>query len=238
MMGDCLIEMKNIPDNSVDMILADPPFGQTRSSWDILIPFEPMWEQLKRVTKPNGAIVLFGMQPFTSALVMSNLTMFKYDWVWAKSKPTGFLNAKKQPLRETETISVFYKKQCTYNPQGVTQTNKMVSRTNRGNYGDCSKTTLQTVTNYPRSILRFATIDGLHPTQKPLDLGRYLIRTYTNEGDTVLDFTLGSGTFGVGSVLEKRNFIGIELDPRYFAMANTRIADAVDEMMKENYEHC
>jgi DNA modification methylase len=221
--GDCLEEMKKIPDGSVDAVFTDPPYGTTACKWDTIIPFEPMWEQLKRVTKKNGAIVLFGSQPFSSALVMSNVKMFKYEWVWEKTKPTGFLNAKKQPLRETENISVFYSQQCLYSPQGVTETKKMVSRTNRGNYGECSKTTLQTQTNYPRNILRFQTIDGLHPTQKPVALMEYLIKTYTNEGEMVLDFTMGSGTTGVACRNLNRNFIGIELDVDYFNIAKERI---------------
>ena len=223
---DCLKILPAIPSQSIDAVICDPPYGTTACKWDSVIPFEPMWEQLKRIIKPNGAIVLFGAQPFTSALIMSNVKMFKYEWVWEKTKPTGFLNAKKQPLRETENISVFYSQQCIYNPLGVTDTHKMVSRTNRGNYGKCSKTTLQTQTNYPRNILRFQTIDGFHPTQKPVALLEYLIKTYTNEGDIVLDFTMGSGTTGVAAVKLKRNFIGIELNQEYFQIAQGRIKAA------------
>jgi len=223
MQGDCLELMKGIPDGSVDMVLTDPPYGTTACKWDSVIPFEPMWEQLKRITKNNGAIVMTASQPFTSALVMSNVKMFKYCWVWEKSKPTGFLNAKKQPLRQTEDVVVFYHKQPTYDPQGVLQTSKMVSRTNRGNYGSCSKTTLQEFTNYPRNILRFGSFDGLHPTQKPVALMEYLINTYTNEGETVLDFTMGSGTTGVAAKNLNRSFIGIELDKEYFRIAKQRI---------------
>jgi len=226
MQGDCLELMESIPDESVDMVLTDPPYGTTACKWDSVIPFEPMWEQLKRVTKKNGAIVMTASQPFTSALVMSNPKMFKYCWVWEKSKPTGFLNAKKQPLRQTEDVVVFYKQQSTYYPQGVLPTSKVVSRTNRGNYGNCSKTTLQEVTNYPRNILRFGSFDGLHPTQKPVALMEYLIKTYTNEGDTVLDFTMGSGTTGVAAKNLNRDFIGIELDEEYFRIAKERIESA------------
>lgn len=227
MQGDCLERMKEIPDGSVDMVLTDPPYGTTQCKWDSVIPFEPMWGQLKRVTKKNGAIVMTASQPFTSALVMSNVKMFKYCWVWEKSKPTGFLNAKKQPLRQTEDVVVFYKKQTTYRPQGTTPTSKVVSRTNRGNYGSCSKTTLQEVTNYPRNVLRFASFDGSHPTQKPVALMDYLIKTYTNEGETVLDFTMGSGTTGVAAKGLGRSFIGIEMDETYFKIAKERI-DAVE----------
>ena len=226
LMGDCLERMKEIPYGSVDMVLADPPYGTTACKWDSIIPLEPMWEQLKRVIKPNGAIVLFGAEPFSSALRVSNIKQYKYDWVWEKSKPTGHLNAKKQPLRQVELISVFYKKQCTYLPQGTSPTNKIVSRTNRGNYGECSKTTKQTVTGYPRNIIKFASVDGVHPTQKPVALMEYLIKTYSNEGETVLDFAMGSGTTGVACQNLDRDFIGIELDEGYFDIARKRISEA------------
>ena len=221
--GDCLEEMKKIPDGSIDMVLTDPPYGTTACKWDSVIPLEPMWEQLKRIIKPNGAIVMTASQPFTSALVMSNVKMFKYCWAWKKSKPTGHLNAKKQPLKTYEDVCIFYKKQCLYIPQGTTPTNKMVSRTNRGNYGQCSKTTKQTVTNYPKNIVEFASIDGVHQTQKPVALMEYLIKTYTSEGETVLDLTMGSGTTGVACKNLNRNFIGIELDETYFNIAKERI---------------
>ena len=223
MHGDCLERMKEIPDGSVDMVLTDPPYGTTACKWDSVIPFEPMWEQLKRVTKKNGAIVMTASQPFTSALVMSNVKMFKYCWVWEKSKPTGHLNAKKQPLRKTEDVLVFYSDQCLYKPQGLSETDKMVSRTNRGNYGPCSKTTRQTKTGYPRNLLQFGSTDGFHPTQKPVALMEYMIRTYTNEGETVLDFTMGSGTTGVAAKNLNRSFIGIEMDETYFNIAKDRV---------------
>ena len=226
MMGDCLERMKEIESGSVELILTDPPYGTTKCSWDSIIPLEPMWEQLKRIIKPNGAIVLFGSEPFSSLVRVSNLKQFKYDWIWQKSKPTGHLNAKKQPLRQVELISVFYKKQCSYFPQGTSPTNKMVSRTNRGNYGDCSKTTRQTVTGYPRNIIKIPSIDGVHPTQKPVALMEYLIKTYTNENETVLDFCLGSGTTGVAAKNLNRKFIGIEMDETYFNIAKNRINEA------------
>ena len=222
-LGDCLDVMEDIEDGSVDMVLTDPPYGTTQCKWDSVISFEPMWEQLNRVIKANGAIVLFGSEPFSSALRMSNIKNYKYDWTWEKSKPTGHLNAKKQPLRQTEIISVFYKKQCLYLPQGTKPINKMVSRTNRGNYGECSKTTRQTATGYPRNILKFQSIDGVHQTQKPVELMEYLIKTYTNEGETVLDFTMGSGTTGVACKNLNRSFIGIEMDDKYFEIAKERI---------------
>jgi site-specific DNA-methyltransferase (adenine-specific) len=221
--GDCLEVMADIPDGSVDMVLADPPYGTTACKWDTVIPLESMWAELKRVIKPNGAIVMTASQPFTTTLISSNMKMFKYCWVWKKTKPTGHLNAKKQPLKTYEDICVFYKKQCNYIPQGIRPTDKIVNRTNRGNYGECSKSTRQTVTGYPRNIIEFPSFDGVHQTQKPVALMEYLIRTYTNEGETVLDFTMGSGTTGVASVNTGRNFMGIELDPGYFEIAKQRI---------------
>lgn len=223
MQGNCLERMKEIPDGSIDLVLTDPPYGTTACKWDSIIPLEPMWEQLKRVIKPNGAIVMTASQPFTTMLIASNMDMFKYCWVWKKTKPTGHLNSKKQPLRTYEEVIVFYKKQCCYNPQGITPTNKIVSRTNRGNYGDCSKTTRQTFTGYPRNLVEFPSVDGTHQTQKPVALMEYFIKTYTNEGDTVLDFTMGSGTTGVACKRLNRNFIGIELDQGYFDIAKERI---------------
>lgn len=227
MLGDCLERMKEIPDGSVDMVLTDPPFGTTQNKWDSVIPLEDMWAELKRVIKPNGAIVLSAAQPFTSTLILSNIDMFKYQWVWEKSKPTGHLNAKKQPLRKHEDVVVFYRKQCTYNPQGLKGTHVVVSRTNRGNYGDCSKTTVQTKTGYPTSILQFPTTVGVHPTQKPVELMEYLINTYTNEGETVLDFTAGSFTTGVACVNLNRKFIGVEMDKGYFEIGVNRIKGAM-----------
>ena len=223
MKGDCLERMKEIESGSVDMVLADVPYGTTQCRWDSVIPLEMMWEQLKRIIKPNGAIVMTAAQPFTSFLICSNTDMFKYCWVWKKSKPTGHLNAKKQPLRTYEDVVVFYDNQCIYNPQGVKPIDKVVSRTNRGNYGECSKTTRQTATNYPRNIVEFPSVDGVHQTQKPVALMEYLIKTYTNEGETVLDFTMGSGTAGVAARNLGRKFIGIEMDDHYFEVANGRI---------------
>lgn len=223
MKGDYLERMKEIPDGSVDMVLADVPYGTTACAWDSIIPLEPMWKQLKRIIKPNGAIVMTAAQPFTTTLIASNMKMFKYCWVWKKSKPTGHLNAKKQPLRTYEDVVVFYDNQCIYNPQGTKPTDKVISRTNRGNYGECSKTTRQTVTNYPRNIIEFQSVDGVHQTQKPVALMEYLIKTYTNEGETVLDFTFGSGTTGVACANLNRKFIGIEMDDKYFDIAKERI---------------
>lgn len=226
--GDCLEIMKSIPDGSVDMVLADPPYGTTACKWDSVIPFEPMWEQLKRVTKNNGAIVMTASQPFTSALVMSNVKMFKYNWVWKKSKATGHLNAKRVPMSDFEDVIVFYWSQPNYNPQGLIPYNKITRRGGNGDcYGDSGKQNLQEFTNYPRRTLEIAS-EGktVHPTQKPVALMEYLIKTYTNEGETVLDFTMGSGTTGVACKNLNRNFIGIELDGNYFKIAKKRIEEA------------
>ena len=236
--GNCLEKMKDIPDGSIDMILCDLPYGTTKCKWDSVIPFEPMWEQLKRIIKPNGAIVLFGTEPFSSKLRLSNLRMYKYDWVWKKS-PTGFLNAKKMPMKSVENIIVFYNKLPTYNPQGITKIkNKTIrnhstktERTQIGlsthNGGRLRETYIQSFTGYPNQTLMFSNDKGLHPTQKPVALLEYLIKTYTQEGETVLDFTMGSGSTGVAAKNLNRNFIGIELDPEYFKIAEKRINENI-----------
>ena len=230
--GDCLEVMDELIEKGVvvDAIITDIPYGTTACKWDLVIPFDKMWERLKKLIKPNGAIVLFGNEPFSSALRMSNIKNYKYDWVWEKSRVTGVLNAKKQPLRHLENISVFYKKQCLYNPQGVESCNKETSTGNTGkgnsdNYGSVrvGKYT-QTQTGYPKQRLFFPSVGKTkHPTQKPVALMEYLIKTYTNEGETVLDFTMGSGTTGVACKNLNRSFIGIELDPRFFKIAEKRI---------------
>jgi site-specific DNA-methyltransferase (adenine-specific) len=225
--ADCLEAMRDIPDGSVDMVLTDPPYGTTACKWDSVIPFKPMWEQLKRITKPNGAIVLTASQPFTSALGASNLPFLRYSWSWRKSCATGHLNAKRMPMSDFEDVLVFYKKQPTYNPQGLVPHGKVTKRGgNGGCYGDSGKANFQEFTNYPRRSLEIPS-EGktIHPTQKPVALMEYMIRTYTNAGDTVLDFTMGSGTTGVAAKNLGRSFIGIELDPDYFALASKRIAD-------------
>lgn len=234
MQGDCLERMKEIPDGSVDMVLTDPPYGTTACKWDSVIPFEPMWAQLKRVTKKNGAIVMTASQPFTSALVMSNVKMFKYEWIWGKTQPTGHLNAWRRPMRQHEDILVFCAAVPAYNPQ--IEDKPEVNRrpvTSRTKGSDCYGTHKLNVhkcppdKSMPRSIVNFANQQrGLHPTQKPVALMEYLIKTYTNEGETVLDFTMGSGTTGVAAKNLNRNFIGIELDPDYFAIAKERIEAA------------
>jgi site-specific DNA-methyltransferase (adenine-specific) len=226
--GDCLELMRDLPSGSVDMVLCDLPYGTTQNKWDSVIPFDALWEQYWRVCKPNAAVVLTAAQPFTSALVMSQIQYFKYDWVWQKGKPTGHLNAKKQPLREKEDILVFCKGQTVYIPQGTSPTSHMVKRTNRGNYGDMSKTTEQTVTGYPTNILPFRSETGFHPTQKPVALFEYLIRTYTNPGELVLDNTAGSGTTAIAAENAGRRWICMERDPDYYAAAVGRVWDHVN----------
>jgi len=228
--GDCLDVMRGIEDASVDMVCTDPPYGTTACKWDSVIPFEPMWAQLKRIVKPNGAIVLMASQPFTSALVMSNVKMFRYCWVWEKNKATGHLNAKKQPMNSYEDVVVFYAKQVVYNPQmgqGIAYSNNHVAGDQGDCYGETKGSSVQNVTTrYPRRNIEFP-VDikaEFHPTQKPVALMEYLIRTYTNEGETVLDFTMGSGTTGVACKNLSRSFIGIEKDEGYFKIAEERIS--------------
>ena len=230
--GDCLEVMKEIPSGSVDAIITDPPYGTTACKWDSVIPFEPMWEQLNRIIKPNGAIVLFGSEPFSSALRMSNIKNYKYDWVWNKDRPSGHLNAKKQPMRDIENISVFYKKQCTYNPlmtigkksNSIGKAINDITCKNNSLYGDFKRVNREGNEKYPRQILKYSRPHPpIHPTQKPVALMEYLIKTYTNENQTVLDFTMGSGTTGVAAKNLNRNFIGIENDANYFEIAKDRI---------------
>ena len=236
--GECIERMIQIPDNSVDAIITDPPYGTTACKWDSVIDFDLMWEQLNRIIKPNGAIVLFGSQPFTSALIMSNPKYFKYEWIWQKSHATGHLNSKRQPMRQHENICVFYKKQSVYNPQ-MTDKTYIDKRTISGDdsnvdiYGDFKKVKRQIpiTKGYPKTIQYFATPfkggeGGKHPTQKPVALMEYLIKTYTNKNETVLDFTMGSGSTGVACINTSRNFIGIEMDENYFNIAKQRIKES------------
>ena len=230
--GSCLEIMKTIQDKSIDAIITDPPYGTTACKWDSVIPFEPMWEQLNRIIKPNGAIVLFGSEPFSSALRMSNIKNYKYDWYWKKNKKTNFLNAKKMPMRQVETISVFFNKLGnTYNPIMKKRTSQKSGNKKYGNtkvYGKQSGNFKDNQSDYilPSDLIEINTERGLHPTQKPILLMEYLIKTYTNENETVLDFTMGSGSTGVACVNTKRNFIGIELDDKYFSIAEQRIKEA------------
>tara|TARA_R110002126_G_scaffold34891_2_gene107607 strand:+ start:1132 stop:1851 length:720 start_codon:yes stop_codon:yes gene_type:complete len=229
--GDCLEVMKTIESGSIDAIITDPPYGTTACKWDSVIPFDLMWEQLNRIIKPNGAIVLFGSEPFSSALRMSNIKNYKYDWIWQKNKTTGFLNAKKQPMNDNENILVFYIRQCLYNPQ-KTKAEKLYKRGNINGdntevYGKQKEYIDSEIgTRYPKRIQYFNNNNNekrLHPTQKPVALMEYLIKTYTNEGETVLDFTMGSCSTGVAAKNTNRNFIGIEQDEKYFAIAEDRI---------------
>ena len=226
--GDCLIELPKIFDKKMDLILTDPPYGTTYCKWDSVIPFEPMWNQLKRVIKDNGAIALFGSEPFSSALRMSNIKQFKYDWYWNKKQGTGFLNSKKYPLKNIETISVFCKKPHKYNPQ-MRVGKPYTIKKGRGTevYHKDSEPVIITVNDgyrYPLTLIEFnRDKNKLHPTQKPVALLEYLIKTYTNENDTVLDFTMGSGSTGVACKNLNRNFIGIEKDENYYNIAKQRI---------------
>ena len=232
--GNCLKVMKGIPDCSIDAIITDPPYGTTACKWDSVIDFDKMWEQLNRIIKPNGAIVLFGSEPFSSALRMSNIKNFKYDWVWNKDRPSGHLNAKRQPMRDVENISVFYKKQCTYNPimtigkksNSIGKAINDITCKNNSVYGDFQRVNREGNEKYPRQILKYSRPHPpIHPTQKPILLMEYLIKTYTNEGDTVLDFTMGSGSTLVACDNLNRNGIGIEMDEAYFKIAEQRIKE-------------
>jgi len=229
-LGDCLDVLPTLAAGSVDAVICDPPYGTTACAWDSVIPLAPMWEQLKRVVKPRAAIVLFAAQPFTSALWASNPKWFKYAWVWDKQGTANFALAKYQPLRATEDVLVFGKGATVYNPQM-----RRGDLRGKGGGGECEINGIRPTyavndEYYPTNVIRISNANfadrGLHPTQKPVELMRYLVRTYTNAGDTVLDFTMGSGTTGVACRMEGRNFIGVELDPHYYAIAERRIANA------------
>jgi len=236
--GDCLEVMKSIPDNSIDAIVSDPPYGTTACKWDSVIDFDLMWEQLNRIIKPNGAIVLFGSEPFSSALRMSNIKNYKYDWKWEKEQGTGFGNAKRMPLKSYEDILIFYKKPPLYNPQGLMIKEKIRKHKSKdvgehlGSNGLTGKEFKQSFCNYPKSIIKFNRDKGKHPTQKPVLLMEYLIKTYTNENETVLDFTMGSGSTGIAAKNLNRNFIGIEMDEGYFKIAEQRIKETEYKLFK------
>jgi len=239
--GDCLELMPEIPDKSIDMILADVPYGTTACKWDTIIPLEPMWEQLKRVIKLNGAIVMTASQPFTTTLISSNMKMFKYEWIWMKSRAVGFPNAKNKPMNKHENVLIFSKGDCAnrcklrmnYYPQELIEINKQVNgiKVCKGDVDghgfarpSHKKKRIQQYTNFPNSILSIANVGNtVHPTQKPVALFEYLIKTYTNEGDTVLDFVIGSGTTAVACIRTNRNFIGMELDKNYYDIACKRV---------------
>lgn len=228
---DCMEGMKEIKTCSIDMILCDLPYGTTQCKWDTIIPFEPLWKQYERVIKENGAIVLTGCEPFSSMLRLSNIKLFKYDWIWDKVKGTGFLNAKRQPMRNHEIVSVFYKNQCTYNPQKtqghILKKSFRAKHLQTDVYGEMKNDYLyESTERYPRSIQVFSTDtqnSSLHPTQKPVALFEYLIKTYTNEGEIVLDNCMGSGTTAVACYNTKRNYIGFEIDKDYYEAAQARL---------------
>jgi len=244
---DCLEGMKLIPDKSINMILCDLPYGTTACKWDAIIPFEPLWKQYERIIKDNGAIVLFGSEPFSSSLRTSNIKIFKYDWYWKKSKASNFANAKKMPMKDIEIISVFYKHLPTYNPQGIvkcdvkksngdkTVKHSSISALNGGAFK--TNTYNQEFTNYPKQLLEFNS-EGktVHPTQKPVELCEYLLKTYTNEGEIVLDNCMGSGTTAVACTLNKRKWIGFETEPKYIELANKRLEQIQLEDDLKDYE--
>jgi len=235
--GDCLEVMPKLEGGGIDMVLTDPPYGTTACKWDTIIPFDEMWNCINTLSHENTATVLFGSEPFSSALRMSNIENFRYDWVWLKSNGGGFFNVKKAPLKRHELISIFYNKLCTYNPQF---SKGKPYKAKRGYIGaalngsgtksyDRHETTNPSGKRYPISHFYYVNDTGLHPTQKPVKLLEYLIKTYTNENDTVLDFTMGSGSTGVACANTGRKFIGIELDKEYFEIAEKRIKDAYSQ---------
>lgn len=235
MQGDCLIRMAEIPDGSVDMILADLPYGTTACKWDNVIPFEPLWKHYWRVLKPNGAVVLFGSEPFSSHLRMSQIKQYKYDWVWDKVKPSGFTLVKKRPLKQHENILVFWQQKAAYYAQVTQRENVRKYNRKKKTFGNSEHLQKDDgndrILNFyqPKSIITISNANQRnkqHPTQKPIALLEYLIKTYTLEGETVLDNTMGSGSTGVACVNTGRRFIGIEQDDKYFAIAQKRIAEA------------
>lgn len=252
--GDCLEIMKQLPDNSIDMVLCDLPYGTTQNKWDSILPLDELWRQYRRIVKDDGAIVLTSQGMFTAELMISNPKMFRYKWVWEKSKSTNFLNAKKQPLRKHEDVCVFYKKQPVYHPQmleGEPYDKGIRKNQLSGSYGDFQPVHVHSDgKRYPTDIVYFKTAESegkvFHPTQKPVELGRYFVRTYTNPGDVVLDNTSGSGSFLVSALLEGRNFIGIEKnenvalfkkgDIDYIAVTKQRLREAWNWMSQETKE--
>lgn len=236
---DCLEGMKKIDDKSIDMILCDLPYGTTACKWDTIIPFDKLWEQYKRIIKDNCAIILTASQPFTTKLINSNIENFGYCWIWKKQKPTNFYQVKWQPLKEHEDICVFYKSKPKYYPQGTVpvsiksgrknKSSNLYSKYDGGEY-------IQQVGNYPRSIIEIPTEgdkNRLHPTQKPISLFEYLIKTYTNERELVLDNCIGSGTSAIAAINTNRNYIGFELDENYYQLANKRVEN---HLLSKNYQ--
>jgi site-specific DNA-methyltransferase (adenine-specific) len=240
--GDCLEILPTLIDKSVDAIITDLPYGTTACSWDVVIPFAPMWEQVKRLCK--GAFVTTASQPFTSVLIMSNLKWFRYEWVWEKDKATGHLDAKRRPMRKHENAVVFSANGHTYNPQitkkppeNIRPISRRAASDNYRKYNETAPRGIPLDMSYPQSVLKVNTTNhgerGLHPTQKPVALYEYLIKTYTNPGDTVLDFCMGSGTTGVACAKTGRNFIGIEKERNYFDIAERRIDEAQMQTVME-----
>ena len=229
--GDCFDHMKDLPSGSVDLILCDPPYGTTACKWDSVLPFDQLWAEYNRILKPNGAAVLFSAQPFTTQLINSNRKAFRYCWYWMKNQPTGFAFAKYQPMRKVEDVCVFYRKMPTYNPQGVqavvggkARKKKPPKRENIYKTSTLLNEYTPRFKNYPKNVLQFNSERGYHPTQKPVPLLEYLVRTYTNEGDTILDNCMGSGSTGVAvKRVGGRHFIGIEQNKQYFEIAQKRI---------------
>lgn len=244
-LGDCLQVMKDIPDKSIDAIITDPPYGTTACKWDSVIPFEPMWEQLNRIIKPNGAIVLFGSEPFSSALRMSNIKNYKYDWVWNKDKAGNIMCSGYQPMKVHENIivfirgkSVFYKqlteaKKENIRPSGKEYKNREsiigVHNWKRSKNRDNTKRNPKSIINISSVCMECNNLRRVHPTQKPVELIEYLIKTYTIENETVLDFTIGSGTTAIACINTGRNFIGIEKEEKYCGLANKRIKDTLEQ---------
>ena len=246
---DCLEGMKKIDDKSIDMILCDLPYGTTACKWDTIIPFKPLWEQYERIIKNNGAMVLFGQEPFSSYLRLSNIDDYKYDWVWEKSNPSNIAQANKQPMRYHELISVFYKKQSTYNKQMIPRDSPRIKQAQKNDYVFHNSQSEQTALGYievdskkysadwknPSTLLKFNSLRPnskefvKHPTQKPVALFEYLIKTYTNENETVLDNCIGSGSTAIACINTNRNFIGFEKDTVYCDLANKRIENALNK---------
>lgn len=234
-MGDCLDYLRTLPSGSVDAVITDPPYGTTACSWDSVIPLDPMWEGIEHIIKPRAAVTLFASQPFTSALILSRPQWFKYCWTWQKTRPIGHLVAKVRPMQISEDIVVFGNGGVNYFPIMQPLAHPSIERYRAGGkrgssphmaYTQKREYTKVRDASFPTTSLYFPTAQGFHPTQKPVELISYLVRTYTNPGDTVLDFTMGSGTTGVACMQTGRNFIGIEIDPGYFAIAKKRIEDA------------
>lgn len=235
---DCIDGMRMIPDKSIDMILCDLPYGTTRNKWDSIIPLDEMWEQYERIIKDNGAIVLFSAEPFTSLLITSKIKLFRYDIIWEKSHAVGFLNARRMPLRKHENICVFYKKLPAYNPQIEDKpaenirpiTTKGRRTSNYGSFDEGNHRTIPNDKTYPKSVLKIpneSKTTTVHPTQKPTRLCEWLVKTYTNEGEVVLDNCMGSGTTAIAAVRTNRNFIGFELESEYVEIANKRLDSEV-----------